>query len=119
MIDDATIEAYQPGPEERAFLERIKGRGHASVIGPKGEIVAGPLEGGEGILYADVDLNDVLIPKLMHDFTGHYNRFDIFSLRVNTDVPRAVAFTGADSAPRGQPCAGEEALPSQKRPCPP
>ena len=100
VVDDATIEAYEPGPEERAFLERIKGQGHASVIAPNGQVVAGPLEGGEGILYADVDLNDVLVPKLMHDFTGHYNRFDIFSLQVNTDAPPAVAFTGAEATER-------------------
>jgi aliphatic nitrilase len=109
VVDDATIEAYQPGPEERAFLERIKGQGYASVIGPTGQVVAGPLDGGEGILYADVDLNDVLIPKLMHDFIGHYNRFDIFSLRVNTDVPPAVAFFGAETAAAAIPAVGENA----------
>ena len=109
VVDDATIEAYEPGPEERAFLERVKGRGHASVIAPNGQVVAGPLDGGEGILYADVDLNDVLIPKLMHDFTGHYNRFDIFSLRVNTHARRAVSFTGPDAA--ASPGLGENTAP--------
>ena len=106
VVDDATIEAYEPAPEERAFLEKVKGRGHASVIAPSGQVVAGPLDGGEGILYADVDLNDVLIPKLMHDFTGHYNRFDIFSLQVNTKAPPAVAFVDADAAAARTPAAG-------------
>ena len=106
VVDDATIEAYEPAPEERAFLEKVKGRGHASVIAPSGQVVAGPLDGGEGILYADVDLNDVLIPKLMHDFTGHYNRFDIFSLQVNTKAPPAVAFVDADAAAARAPAAG-------------
>ncbi|OGA51542.1 MAG: hypothetical protein A3G25_03840 [Betaproteobacteria bacterium RIFCSPLOWO2_12_FULL_63_13] len=98
VVDDAAIAAYDPAPEERAFLERLKGRGHASVVAPNGQVVAGPLEGGDGILYADVDLNDVLIPKLMHDYTGHYNRFDIFSLQVNTKAPPTVAYVDAKAA---------------------
>ncbi len=116
VVDDATIEAYEPGPEERAFLERVKGRGHASVIAPNGQVVAGPLDGGEGILYADVDLNDVLVPKLTHDFTGHYNRFDIFSLRVNTNAPPAVAFVGADVAATGTPGAEKNAAAAHSAP---
>ena len=50
----------------------------------------------------------MLVPKLIHDFTGHYNRFDIFSLHVNTTAPPAVAFVGADAAARA-PAAGENA----------
>jgi aliphatic nitrilase len=94
VVDDATIEAYEPGSDERDFLEGIKGQGHASIIGPTGKVIAGPLAGGEGILYADVDLNDVLIPKVIHDFSGHYNRSDIFSLTVNTNVPPTISFAG-------------------------
>lgn len=108
VVDDATIEAYEPGPEERVFLERLKGKGYASVIAPSGQVIAGPLEGGEGILYADVDLNDVLVPKLLHDFTGHYNRFDIFSLHVNTKVPPAVAFTGEAETGAGTQAVGKD-----------
>ena len=48
----------------------------------------------------------------MHDFTGHYNRFDIFSLRVNTDVPPAVAFFGAETAAAAMPGVGENAAAS-------
>lgn len=106
IVDDAAIEAYAPGAEDRAYLERIKGRGYASVIGPNGQIVAGPLEGGEGILYADVDLNDVLVPKMLKDFTGHYNRFDIFSLHVNTEAQPHITFTGGDATARA-PIQGE------------
>ena len=51
----------------------------------------------------------MLVPKLMHDFTGHYNRFDIFSLQVNTDAPPAVAFTGADAEAAQRPGDPEKA----------
>jgi aliphatic nitrilase len=85
VLNDETIDAYEPAAEERAFLEKIKNRGYASIVGPNSQVVASaPAGEGECIVYAEVDLNDVLIPKLMHDFAGHYNRFDIFSVRVNT-----------------------------------
>lgn len=84
VLNDETIAAYEPAAEERAFLERIKNRGYASIVGPDSQMVASaPTGEGECIVYGEVDLNDVLIPKLIHDFAGHYNRFDIFSLRVN------------------------------------
>ena len=90
------IEAYEAADAERAFLEGLKGRGYASVIAPTGQVVAGPLGEGEGILYADVDLNDVLIPKLIHDYAGHYNRFDIFSVSVNRAARPPLTLRGAE-----------------------
>lgn len=96
VVTGETIEAYEPASEERAFLETCKGRGYASVIGPNGLVVAEPTGEGESILYAEVDLNDVLIPKLIHDFTGHYNRFDIFSVHVNRRVPAPLQVSGAE-----------------------
>jgi nitrilase len=56
-----------------------------AVVGPTGEVVAGPLGDEEGIVYADVDLADTVEPKLMHDVVGQYNRFDIFEFAVNRD----------------------------------
>jgi aliphatic nitrilase len=66
--------------EHRAFLE--KQGGGASIIGPRGQIIAGPIDPGEKILCADVVLDDIVVPKLIHDYAGHYNRFDIFEVRV-------------------------------------
>jgi nitrilase len=34
-------------------------------------------------VYADIDLNRCIQPKQMHDIVGHYNRFDVFDLRIN------------------------------------
>lgn len=97
MLTDEIIDDYEPAPEERAFLQTCKGRGYASIIGPNSLVVMAPNAGAEGIVYADVDLNDVLIPKLIHDFTGHYNRFDIFSVNVNRQVRSALQVSGAES----------------------
>jgi len=38
----------------------------------------------EGILYADIDLEEGMRGKLVHDFAGHYNRADIFRLNVSS-----------------------------------
>lgn len=90
VLDDATLEAYQVSGSEREFLERCKGKGCASIVSPTGQILTAPLEEAEGIVYADVDLNSILVPKLVHDFAGHYNRPDLFSLQINRSKPRSV-----------------------------
>ncbi|MCC7167800.1 MAG: carbon-nitrogen hydrolase family protein [Rhodospirillales bacterium] len=90
VLTDEIIDDYQPSAEERAFLEPLKDRGYASIVGPTGQIIAGPMGPGEGILYADVDLNDVIVPKMIHDYAGHYNRPDIFQVHINTAVPPAI-----------------------------
>jgi len=54
------------------------------VLGPDGQLIAGPLMGGEGIVYADVDLGLEVIAKQAHDIVGTYQRADIFQLSVDT-----------------------------------
>ncbi len=101
VVSDEMIEAYAQTDEDRAYMERAKGTGAATIVGPKGQDIAGPLEPGDGILYAEVDLDGVLIPKVTQDFGGHYNRFDIFSLHVNVDAPHPLVHL------RSKPPAGE------------
>jgi aliphatic nitrilase len=43
--------------------------------------------GEEGILYADIDLEICVREKITHDFAGHYNRADVFSLHINREAP--------------------------------
>lgn len=61
-------------------------------IGPNGASIGTPLIDDEGIVYADIDLEKCIQPKQMHDILGHYNRFDIFDLRVNTAPTRNITF---------------------------
>ena len=49
---------------------------------PNGKIIAGPLEAEEGILYADINLQDIIKAKRMFDVVGHYARPDVFSFQV-------------------------------------
>lgn len=62
-------------------------------IGPNGAVIGEPLIDEEGIVYADIDLSKCIQPKQMHDILGHYNRFDIFDLRVNTAPRKNITFS--------------------------
>ncbi len=50
--------------------------------GPDGLAIAELID-EEGIVYADIDLADLIRPKLMHDITGNYNQFGVLSLNLN------------------------------------
>lgn len=56
----------------------------SGVLGPNGEWVTPPLVDRPGIVYADCSLQAAVDGKLFHDITGHYNRFDIFRLSLDT-----------------------------------
>ncbi|CAE6457744.1 unnamed protein product [Rhizoctonia solani] len=60
--------------------------GGSVIIGPLGEVLAGPLRDGEGILTAEVDLEDCIRGKLDLDVVGHYARPDIFKLLVEEQL---------------------------------
>ena len=74
-------------PDARERLER-KNSAFSGFIGPDGRTIGDPLIDDEGIVYADIDLGQCIQPKQMHDIIGHYNRFDIFDLRVDR-TPRS------------------------------
>jgi len=60
--------------------------GDSAIIDPRGEIIAGPLHGEEGILIAEADLGQVRAAKTIVDNAGHYSRPDVFELRVNGKI---------------------------------
>ncbi len=78
-------------PESRELLMRPNSA-FSGIIGPDGRVIGTPLIDQEGIVYADIDLNCCIQPRQMHDITGHYNRFDIFDLRVNRRPLTSVRF---------------------------
>lgn len=69
-----------------------KNSAFSGFIGPNGAVIGTPLIDEEGIVYADIDLEKCIQPKQMHDILGHYNRFDIFDLRINTAPTRNITF---------------------------
>jgi aliphatic nitrilase len=68
-----------------------KSSAFSGVIGPDGRLVGTPLIDDEGIVYAPIDLARCIQPKQMHDIIGHYNRFDIFDLRVNRSTRNPIS----------------------------
>jgi nitrilase/aliphatic nitrilase len=54
------------------------------VVDPHGRAIAGPQLGGEGILYAELNLAEEIVAKQAHDIVGTYHRPDIFQLSVDT-----------------------------------
>lgn len=57
--------------------------GGSCIVGPLGNVLAGPDFSGETILYADIDLGDIARAKYDFDATGHYARPDLFQLVVD------------------------------------
>ena len=68
-------------------------RGGSCVVGPLGELLAGPVYGEECVLAATLDRGDLARAKFDFDVVGHYARPDVFRLTVNEAAARPVAFT--------------------------
>jgi nitrilase len=81
-------ESLYPDPEEWV------NKGDSAVVAPGGKVVAGPLSGELGILYADIDLSLVTHARRSLDVAGHYARPDLFQLRVNTSIARPAELSG-------------------------
>ena len=64
--------------------------GGSCIVGPLGNVLAGPAFDAETILYADLDLDDLARSKYDFDVVGHYARPDLFRLEVNEGVQKPV-----------------------------
>ncbi|MCJ7701923.1 MAG: carbon-nitrogen hydrolase family protein [Anaerolineales bacterium] len=71
-----------PGIQELSDQPEVMSRGGSVIIGPLGDVMAGPLYDREGILYAELDLEAVARSKFDFDVVGHYARPDVFDFRV-------------------------------------
>ena len=81
-VDEHAIERLQVDEHYEALLRSDEFCGGSTIVAPDSSVVAGPLGREEDILYADLDLEIGVRMKLRHDFAGHYNRPDVFHLRV-------------------------------------
>lgn len=70
-------------------------RGGSVIVGPLGDVLAGPVYGREAVIAADIDLLDAIRGKYDLDVTGHYARPDIFHLEVDERPKLAVAVSPA------------------------
>jgi nitrilase len=86
---------------ELAAQPEVLCRGGSVIVSPFGGIISGPLYDEEGILYADLDLSEIVRAKVDFDVVGHYARPDIFQLRVNTDPQPPITYAGTDGGKVG------------------
>jgi nitrilase len=71
---------WRTGQDDREWVEP----GNTVIVGPNGEILAGPIRHEETILTAELDIADVHAARRMFDPVGHYHRPDVFRLAVDT-----------------------------------
>lgn len=64
-------------------------RGGSCIVSPMGEYIAGPVWDKSQIIHAELDLDIVTRSSLDFDPAGHYNRPDIFDLKIN-DQPETL-----------------------------
>ncbi len=94
-------------------------RGNTAIIGPDGQILAGPLTGEPGILYAEIDAAAAGASRMQFDPAGHYSRSDVLHLAVDTSPRPAVSFHHHGDAGEPVPPATEPApLPADAAPRP-
>lgn len=67
-------------------------RGGSVIVGPLGDILAGPVYDKEAVVTADIDLSDCIRGKYDLDVVGHYARPDVFSLGVDETARKAVYY---------------------------
>ncbi|KAI9782497.1 MAG: Nitrilase [Geoglossum umbratile] len=70
------------GGGENSPDEEIVCRGGSCIVGPAGEVLAGPLFEAEGVLAVEVDFEDCEKGRLDLDVAGSYSRNDSFKLTV-------------------------------------
>lgn len=71
--------------EELAACGDYTNEGGSCIVAPDGRLLAGPLWRDEGILYAELDLNETVGAAQRLDCVGHYARPEVLGLRLNDE----------------------------------
>lgn len=78
-IDDLPEDLKAIYPKDKEWIST----GQSCIINPFGKVIAGPLNAEEGIIYADIDLQEIIVAKRRFDVVGHYARPDVFNFTIN------------------------------------
>lgn len=73
--------------------ERPLINGGSVIVGPLGDVLAGPLKGETGLVVAAIDTDELIRARYDFDVVGHYARPDVFSLSVDERTRKTVRFT--------------------------
>jgi nitrilase len=77
--------------------DALVSNGGSSIIGPLGNVLAGPIYDQETLLVADLDLDDIVRAKYDFDVMGHYSRPDVFQLEVDCAARQPVSLHGGST----------------------
>ncbi len=77
--------------------ETVLMRGGSLIMGPLGEVLAGPDYSGETVLYAEIDPAEIARGRYDFDVAGHYSRPDVFQLKVDRRAKPPVAWIEDDA----------------------
>ena len=72
--------------------ERPLIRGGSVIVGPLGDVLAGPFYGEAGLISATINTDEIVKARYDFDVVGHYARPDVFKLIVDEQVRQPVAF---------------------------
>lgn len=72
--------------------ERPLIQGNSVIVGPLGDVLAGPIKNKTGLITADIDLDELVRARYDFDVCGHYARPDVFSLSVDERPKSTVNF---------------------------
>ena len=64
-------------------LDHLLLRGGSTIIGPDGRYLVEPVFDEERIVFAELNLDDIDKERMTLDVSGHYQRPDLFELKIN------------------------------------
>jgi cyanide hydratase len=86
---NADIPSSSDGTGEELPHTAVVGGGFSEIIAPDGRtLVKAPSASYDGLLYGELDFDEIYIAKSIVDTVGQYSRPDIFTLQVRGEVRR-------------------------------
>ncbi|MBV7267337.1 carbon-nitrogen hydrolase family protein [Erythrobacter ani] len=89
---------YQPSPAALGTKadgwddDRDLIAGGSMIAGPLGDVIAGPMDPGEGLVTSEIDTAELAKARYDFDVVGHYSRPDVFQLNVDETARAGVHF---------------------------
>lgn len=88
VITEKGIKAMNTGGQA---IMSTPGGGFTTIYGPDGRVITEALpEDEEGIIYAELDMDELVRTKMFVDSTGHFSRPDVLWLGVSPEIPTVV-----------------------------
>lgn len=84
-------------------------RAYSSVTNPIGNSLAELID-EDGIIYADIDISEMITAKQFHDIIGHYTRLDVVSLNLCRDEDQPVLYENRVKAAAASPASYDPEL---------